>query len=121
MVRRVLARLQRTEAPNDTELQQPYISPQEDQDWNWPERNSEEVRVEGHEEAHLWFFSTEEWYGGKREEHDAGGNKGFGGTSNEDTVFPDDEIRNHDDRTGKYHNNILGRCRQRGQLSLDKE
>ena len=21
--------------------------------------------------------------------------------------FPDDEIRNHDDRTGKYHNNIL--------------
>ena len=22
--------------------------------------------------------------------------------------FPDDEIRHHDDRTGKYHNNILG-------------
>ena len=22
--------------------------------------------------------------------------------------FPDDEIRNHDDRSGKYHNNILG-------------
>ena len=27
----------------------------------------------------------------------------------EDTViFPDDEIRHHDDRTGKYCNNILG-------------
>ena len=24
------------------------------------------------------------------------------------TQFPDDEIRSHDDRTGKYHNNILG-------------
>ena len=44
----------------------------------------------------------------EREEYDAGGNKGFGGTSNEDTVFPNDEIRNHDDRTSKYHNNILG-------------
>ena len=22
--------------------------------------------------------------------------------------FPDDELRHHDDRTGKYHNNILG-------------
>ena len=43
MARRVLARLQRTEAPEDTELQQPYISRQEDQDWNEPERNSEEL------------------------------------------------------------------------------
>ena len=35
-IRRVLARLQRTEAPEDTELQQPYISPQEDQDSSVP-------------------------------------------------------------------------------------
>ena len=40
--RRALAMLQRTS--EDTELQQPYFSPQEDQDWNWSEPNSEDVK-----------------------------------------------------------------------------
>ena len=38
-VRRALARLQRTESPDE----HPYFSPQEDQSWNWSEKNSEEV------------------------------------------------------------------------------
>ena len=38
-VRRALARLQRTEAPDE----HPYFSPQGDQSWNWFEKNSEEV------------------------------------------------------------------------------
>ena len=42
-VRRALARLQRTESPDDTEVLHPYFSPQEDQSWNWSERSSEEV------------------------------------------------------------------------------
>ena len=38
-VRRALARLQRTESPDE----HPYFSPQEDDSWNWSEKNSEEV------------------------------------------------------------------------------
>ena len=38
-----LATLQRTEAPDDTELQQPFVSPQEDQDWDWSQWNSQEL------------------------------------------------------------------------------
>ena len=40
-VRRALARLQRTESPDDTEVLHLYFSPQEDQLWNWSERSSE--------------------------------------------------------------------------------
>ena len=39
-VRRALARLQRTESTEDTELQQPCVSPQGGQAWYWSERNS---------------------------------------------------------------------------------
>ena len=58
-------------------------------------------------------FSTKEWPGGKRER-----NMILAATWNRyelDQVeqamkiqFPDDEVRNNDDRIGKYHNNILG-------------
>ena len=48
----------------------------------------------------------------EKKKHDAGGNKeqipiGSGGTSNDDTVS-DDEKQHQDDRTGQYHQKILG-------------
>ena len=35
--------------------------------------------------------------------------------------FPDDEIRNHDDRTGKHHNDILGGAVNEERRSLVRE
>ena len=42
-VRRALARLQRTESTEESELQRPYFSVQGGQVWNWSEHHSEEV------------------------------------------------------------------------------
>ena len=54
------------------------------------------------------FFIQEEWPGGKREKHDTGDRYQLDQVEQALKIqFPDDEIRNHVDRTGKHHNNIL--------------
>ena len=166
-VRRALARLQRTEAPDE----HPYFSPQEDQSWNWFEKNSEEVMEwEERSDAHSSSWSSWNWNSWKTnrgntwneittlrdEDYDDAPplfpepvlawfflqksglearerNMILAATGNKyqlDQVeqamkiqFPDDEIRYHDDRTGKHHNTLLGGAveEEEEQMSVHEE
>ena len=73
-----------------------------------------------------WFFSSEKRTRGKREKHDIGSYKKQILDQVEQALkiqFPDDEIRYHDDRTGKHHNTLLGGAveEEEEQMSVHEE